>query len=114
MLYLGAWNNRDELAAPRATDRIVEYSAGLGCDVPAWKVTSNLKIGENRLDKSAGTDSQKAYANLNVYWRPDTLREWQGMFFARLLVNDYRYDPNAVSALDFRENSLSLGLNVQY
>ncbi len=114
VLYLGAWNNRDELAAPRATDRIVEYSAGLGCDVPAWKVTSNLKIGENRLDKSAGTDSQKAYANLNVYWRPDTLREWQGMFFARLLVNDYRYDPNAVSALDFRENSLSLGLNVQY
>jgi len=114
VVYLGAWNNADELAAPRATDRIIEYSAGLGCDVPDWKVSSNLKLGENRLDKDTGTDSQKTYANLNVYWRPDRLRQWQGMLFARALVNDFRYDPNAVSALDFRENSLSLGLNVQY
>jgi hypothetical protein len=114
VLYLGAWNNRDELAAPRASDRIVEYSAGLGCDVPAWKLTSNVKLGENRLDKSAGTDSQKTYANLSVHWRPDSLRDWQGTLFARALVNDFRYDPNAVSAQNFRENSLSLGLNVQY
>lgn len=112
-LYLGGWTRNDELSDD--TDQIYEYSASLGVDVPAWQVTSNIKVGENRLEKDAGTDSAKTFANLNVYWRPEKLAGIQGMLFMRAFVNDYRYDPSlAGGSQDFRENSLTAGLNLQF
>lgn len=112
-MLLGGWSRNDELNDQ--TDRIYEYSVGLGVDVPVWQVTSNFKIGENRLSKDAGPNSGKTFANLNIYWRPKSLASMQGMFFLRLFINDYRHDaPVGGSSQDFRENSLMAGLNIQF
>lgn len=114
-LYLGGWTSNEELAAPQATDQIYEYSAGLGLDVPSIKITSNLKIGENRLVKQVGTDTTRTFANLNVYWRPEMLNKLQGMLYAKAFVNDFNYDPNAVAgSQNFRENSVTGGVSVQF
>lgn len=110
-LYLGGWNVNDELAD--TTDRIYEYSLGVGVDVPDMKITSNLKIGQNRLEKgdSSANDSQKTFANLSIYYRPKALAKLnQGMLFLRCLVNDYRY---STGTMNFRENSITAGLNIQ-
>ena len=113
-IYLGGWTANEELAIPQGNDQIYEYSAGVGVDIPTWKITSTLKAGQNYLDKSPGTDSQKTFGSLNVYCKPDSLARMQGMLFVRALINDFRYDPNSTGSLNFRENSLTLGMNMQY
>ncbi len=114
-LYLGGWTANEELAAPQATDQIYEYSAGLGVDIPSVKITSNLKVGENRLVKQVGTDTAKTFANLNIFWRPDFLTRAQGMLYAKASVNDFRYDPNSGSgSQNFRECSVTGGINLQF
>lgn len=114
-IYLGGWTSNEELMAPQATDQIYEYSAGLGIDIPAVKITSNFKIGENRLEKEVGTDTTKTFANLNIYWRPEMLTKLQGMLYARASVNDFRYDPNATTgSQNFRENSCTGGISLQF
>ena len=112
-LYLGGWTYNDELTDRR--DQIVEYSGGLGVDFPWLKVTSNLKVGENRLIKERNTDAAKTFGTLNVYWKPDYLANAGGMLYLKAFVNDYRYDPNNVSgSRDFRENSVTCSLNLQF
>lgn len=114
-VYLGGWTANDELASPRTTDQIYEYSAGLGVDVPSVKITSNVKVGENRLDKQTGTDNVKTFASFNIFWRPDFLAKAQGMLYAKASVNDFRYDPNsAAGSQNFRESSVTTGMNVQF
>ena len=114
-LNLGGWTANEELAAPRATEQIYEYSAGLGADFPGVKVTSNLKVGQNRLLRQGGTDTAKTFAYLHLFWRPDLLARVRGMFYAKASVNDFRYDPNAGSgSQDFRESSFTGGLNLQF
>ena len=108
IVYLGGWTNRDELAV--STDQIYEYSAGFGLDVPDWGITSSIKAGQNRLQKSPGDDTSKMFANASIYFKPKVLDKLQGMFFLRAYVNDFRY--TAVDR-DFRETSVTAGLNVQ-
>lgn len=112
-LYLGGWTHNDEVA--EHTDQIVEYSAGLGVDVPDLKITSTFKAGENRLLKEEGTDTAKTFASMNVYWRPDALKQMQGMLYAKAGINDYRYDPNTANgSRDFRETSVTAGISIQF
>lgn len=112
-IYLGGWTHNDEVA--EKTDQIVEYSAGLGVDVPGVKITSTWKVGENRLLKEAGTDTAKTFASMNVYWRPDALQKLQGMLYAKASVNDFRYDPNVAGGSEnFRETSVTAGLSLQF
>jgi hypothetical protein len=114
-LYLGGWTSSQELDVERTTDRIYEYSLGLGLDVPSANITSNMKAGENRLEKENGTDSTRPFASLNIFWRPDFLAKAKGMFYAKGYINSYRYDPNAgEGSRNFRESSITLGINVQY
>ena len=113
--YLGGWTSSEELAAPKATDQIFEYSASLGVDIPEWKVTSNFKLGENRLIKETANDTTKIFAQANIFWKPDLLAKAQGMLFARGYVNNFNYQPQVTpGAEDFRESSLTVGLNMQY
>lgn len=108
-LYLGGWSARDELA--NNNDQIYEYSLGLGAEVPDIKLTANLKGGQNRLVKDAGTDSTKTFASLNVFYRPKFLERLnQGMLFLKASVNDFGF---STSGRDFRESSVSAGINVQ-
>ncbi len=112
---LGGWTSNEELAAPQATDQIYEYSVGLGVDIPAVKVTSTFKVGENRLVKEAGTDTTKTFANMNIFWRPEMLIKLQGMVYAKASINDFSYKPNvAGGSQDFQENSITGGVSVQF
>ena len=105
-MYLGGWTHREELVV--STDQIYEYSAGFGLDIPDWKITSNIKAGQNRLDKSVGQDTDKTFASFNVNYRPPFLKKLnQGMLFFRAKYNDFSYT-NAGS--NFRETSLTAGL----
>lgn len=114
-LYLGGWTANEELAAPQATDQIYEYSAGLGVDIPALKITSNFKAGENRLVKQAGTDNTKTFGNMNIFWRPGMLTKLQGMLYAKASVNNFRYDPSAAGgSQNFRETSVTSGIIMQF
>ena len=105
---LGGWATRDELAT--TTQQQFEYSGGLGVDVPDWKVTSDIRVGENRLQRSDANDTAKLFASANVYYRPARLEKMQGMLFLRAFMNQFRF---STSGQDFRETSVSAGLNVQ-
>lgn len=108
-LYLGGWTSRDELAD--TSDMIYEYSLGLGVDVPKQNITSNIKIGQNKLEKDTGDDSQKTFANASIYYKPKFLKKLNnGMLFVRANVNDFRY---TTGTRDFRETSITTGLNFQ-
>ncbi len=105
-VYLGGWTQRNELVV--STDQIYEYSAGFGLDIPDWKITSNIKAGQNRLDKSVGQDTDKTFASFNLNYRPPFLKKLnQGMLFFRAKYNDFSYT-NADN--NFRETSLTAGL----
>lgn len=49
------------------TDKIVEYSAGLGLDIPKHKITSNWKFGQNMLNSGQGDNSNKMFTNISIY-----------------------------------------------
>ncbi len=109
-VYLGSRNLQDELAGTR--DRIYEWVLGLGADFPQANVTSNLRVGENRLEKEVGTSSAKFFGSLNINWRPKALAKFnQGMLYVRAAVNDFSY---STTASDFRETSITAGINIQY
>lgn len=108
-VYAGGWTSDDELAD--TTDRIYEYSLGLGVDVPDMKITSNFKFGQNKLQKDIGDDSSKVFGNMNIYIRPAFLsRLNQGMIYMRAYVNDFNY---TTESRNFRESSITAGLNIQ-
>lgn len=114
-VYLGGWTSNEELAAPQASDQIYEYSIGLGVDIPDLKITSNVKVGENRLVKEAGTDTTKIFATMNIYWRPEMLASMQGMIYGKASTNDFSYAPNSIGgSQDFRETSLTSGISMQF
>lgn len=108
-LYLGSWRGRNLLEDQ--SDIIYEYSFGMGIDVPKLKINSNVKIGQNKLEKDVGDDSKKIFANLNIFYRPTFLEKLnQGMFFLRAYINDFKF---TTGSRDFRETSITAGLNIE-
>ncbi len=116
MIYLGSIDQRDALLVVR--DRIYEYSAGLGLEVPKLKFTADAKLGQNWLEKgvpgtgTSGDNSGKTFANLNIYYKPKFLSKLNtGMLYLRFFMNDFRY---STVSNNFRENSVTMGANIQY
>jgi hypothetical protein len=111
-LYLGTWTSRDELADSH--DKIYEYALNFGLDVPDKQITSNIRFGQNRLEKSAiGADeSTKTFLDANVYYTPPLMAKLNyGVLFLRVMVNNYRY---TFTDNDFRETSVTSGVNIQF
>lgn len=109
---IGTWYSRDELSD--TTDKLYEYSLGLGLEAPEAKLTADLRAGENRLIKSAaGTDdSKKFFAALGAYWRPKLLAKLNdSTLFLRAGFNEYGF---STAARNFREKSLTVGLNASF
>jgi hypothetical protein len=108
-VYAGGWTLNDELS--NSTDMIYEYSLGLGADIPDLRITSNIKFGQNKLQKDIGDDLGKLFGNLSIYIRPAFLSGLnQGMIFLRAFVNDFDY---TTRSRNFRESSITAGLNIQ-
>ncbi|MFA6433557.1 MAG: hypothetical protein WCW52_02565 [Elusimicrobiales bacterium] len=111
-MNLGAWYSKDELA--EAADKLYEYSLGLGCEAPDANLTGDLRFGRNMLRKSAaGTDdSEKFFAALNAYWRPRLMAKLNdSTVFLRAGFNDYTF---STAARDFREKSVTVGINTAF
>lgn len=107
---LGTWMLDNELS--NQTDRVYEYSLGLGADLPKVKLTTNFKVGQHRLLKDSGDDSKKFFANVNIYYRPELLAKFKSsQIYARGLVNDYGY---TTDTRDYRETSLTVGLRIRF
>ena len=108
-LYAGGQILKEELQENR--DKTYEYSLGLGCDIPDHKITSNMKIGQNQLKKEIGDSSKRLFGNVSIYYRPAFLEKLnQGMLYVRGYVNDFNY---TTTTRDFRETSITAGLNVR-
>ncbi len=105
-LRLGGWTLDNDLENTK--DKIWEYSLGLGVDIPTWKVTSNLRVGQNKLQKDDGDDNKKSVANLSIYYRPECLSMFDySRLYLRAFVNDFDY---SAGNRDFRENSITIGI----
>lgn len=108
-LRVGAWTLDNELENSR--DTTWDASVGLGVDVPQYKINSNVRFGYNQLKQGNGSDSEKFFANISVYYRPEFLaRLNQGMIYLRGNINDMSYD---VSSRNYRENSIVAGIRIQ-
>lgn len=109
-LRLGGWTLEDDLNDTR--DQVWEYSVGLGVDVPSIKVTSNFRIGQNKLIKDESDDVSKVLVSLNVYYRPDFLSAFDySQLYLRAYMNDFSY---STDTRDFRENSATAGIIVRF
>ncbi len=111
-INLGTWYSADELA--NETDKLYEYSLGLGFEAPDAYLASDLRFGQNILRKSAaGTDdSKKFFASLNAYWRPKLMAELNdSTIFLRAGYNDYAF---TTTSRNFREKSVTLGVNTAF
>lgn len=109
---LGTWYSRDELA--EETDKLYEYSLGLGVEAPDANLTSDLRFGSNMLRKSAaGTDdTDKFFASLSAYWRPKLMEKLNdSTLFLRAGFNDYSF---STANRNFREKSVTVGLNTSF
>ncbi len=109
-LRLGGWTLDNDLDNIR--DRVWEYSIGLGVDIPSMKITSQTRVGANRLDKETGDDLNKMMASVNIYYRPDFLEMFEySQIYVRGHINDFSYSTNN---RDFTENSVTAGLIVRF
>lgn len=114
-VYLGGWRSNNELAD--TNDQIYEASAGTGIDFPSLNISSNVRGGFNKLQKSAGDDTAKTFASANINWRPTYLKQLmhveQTMLYVRYAMNDLRFTTTATDR-DYRENSITAGFNFNF
>ena len=103
----GGWTSNDELSM--VSERIYEFSVGCGVEVPRWKLTSDLKVGQNSLDRPGTDNSRKAFADLGVYYRPSLLG--RTTVYLRGYLNEFRY---SAADRDFRERSVTSGVSIEF
>ncbi len=109
-IRLGTWSNKNELTS--SLDKYYEASVGLGLDIAKYKITSKIKIGENKADRDLSDDSKKVFASLNVYYRPRKFFSFKRtMIYARAFYNDFTY---TTDTKDFRENSVVVGIKIRF
>lgn len=109
-LNAGFWYSRDELAF--TTDKLYEYSAGIGFDAPLKRLTSDFRAGESALKKETGDSSTKTFASAAIYWKPPVGEKFgTHTLFARALLNGYVF---STESRNFRETSVTCGLSTEF
>ncbi len=107
-LTLGSWYSNDNLS--NQTDKLYEYSLGLGFEAPKSNISADIKAGQNFLRKETGDDSDRLFSSLNVYYRTKLLKA-DSTLFLKAGYNNYNFSTNS---RDFREKSVMLGLNTSF
>ncbi|MCX5787348.1 MAG: hypothetical protein NTX64_02395 [Elusimicrobia bacterium] len=108
-LAAGGWTSNDELSM--VSERIYEFSAGCGVEIPRWKVTADLKLGQNSLDRAGADNTRKFFTDLGVYYRPALPELRRTTIYLRAYTNEFRY---TTAARDFRERSVKSGVNIEF
>ncbi|MDD5022268.1 MAG: hypothetical protein PHR82_09110 [Endomicrobiaceae bacterium] len=92
------------------TDKIFEYSIGLGVDLPDSKLTSNFRFGQNILKSSAGDDAESLFVNAGVYYQPSSFfGVTDCTIFTRIMMNDFAFQTDT---RNFNEKSISMGISI--
>lgn len=109
-INLGLWRAQDELSD--YSDKIYEYYLELGAEKPKAGLSAEIKAGQNVLKKEdpASDDSAKTFASLSFRKKVNILKT-ESSFFVRAAFNDFNYSANSN---DFREKSVTLGLNTSF
>jgi len=108
--YFGTWKQDDELQNNDST--FFQAAVGFGLDVPSQKITSSLRVGQNRTDRKNFDDNEKFFATLNVYWRAGDMSVFKrSLLYLRAFHNDFSY--TQVNR-NFQEDSIVLGLKNQF
>jgi len=109
-INLGAWYSKDELS--NYSDKIYEYSLGLGFEKPQSKFSSEIRLGQNYLRKEDpnSDDSNKTFANISIYYKLNIMKT-DSTLFVRAMYNDFNFSTNIK---DFREKSLNFGINTSF
>lgn len=91
-------------------NKIVEYSVGMGIDIPKRRISSNIKFGQNMLVTGIGNDSNKLFTNFSIYYRPSFIGFLNSStFFLRVAINDFNFSSKT---RNFSEKSISMGMNM--
>lgn len=91
------------------TDKIFEYSIGLGIDLPDSNLTSNFKFGQNILRASASDDAESLFVNAGIYYQPPSFFGIKDCtIFTRVMMNDFAFQTDT---RNFNEKSISVGVS---
>ncbi len=107
-LTLGSWYSNDELS--NETNRIYEYSLGLGFDKPKKKISGDIRMGQNFLKQEEGDDSDKLFASFNFYYKTKVIK-MDTTFSLRGVYNNYNF---STDTKDFREKSVSFQISTLF
>ena len=110
MLSAGTFFYENQLI--NQTNQVLQYSVGLGLDVPKKKIFSNVAFGQNKLHAFGQDNSNKWFARFHVYYKPQFLGYLnQSTFSLRGAINDYSF---STATRDFVEKSLTIGMNIPF
>jgi len=94
------------------TNQVLQYSVGLGLDVPKKKIYSKVTLGQNKLHSFEQDNSDKWFTRFHIYYKPQFIGFLQrSTFSVKGAINDYSF---STSSRDFVEKSISLGINFSF
>lgn len=107
----GTWNMNDELTNNQ-NSRYHQNTFGLGLDIPKHRVSSKLRIGENKSSRDSGDDLEKFFGAFDLYWRAGNVESFKNvMVYAKASVNDFSY---TTSTSNYQEKSFTLGVKMSF
>ncbi|MCX7641531.1 MAG: hypothetical protein N2Z20_02720 [Elusimicrobiales bacterium] len=107
-LNLGSWYSKDELS--NTTDKIYEYSMGLIYEKIQASFNIDFKMGQNFLKKQNSQDSEKTFALINCYYKTRMIN-YDSTIFLKIAYNNYNF---SINSNDFREKSITFGVNTSF
>ena len=94
------------------TNQVLQYSVGIGLDIPKKKIYSKITFGQNKLHAFGQDNSDKWFTRFHIYYKPKFLGYLNHSTFSlKGAINDYSF---STSTRDFVEKSLSLGINIPF
>ena len=94
------------------TNQVLQYSIGLGLDIPKRRIYSKFTVGQNKLHAFGQDNSDKWFTRFHIYFRPKLLGYLnQSTFSLRGAINDYSF---STGTRDFMEKTISLGINIPF
>ena len=109
LVTAGGWTSNDELSM--ANEHIYEFAVGCGVEIPRWKITSDVKVGQSSLDRSGADNSRKGFADVGLYYRPSLGQLRRTTFYVRGFLNEFRF---TTAERTYRERSVTSGVNVEF
>lgn len=110
MLSAGTFFYENQLI--NQTNQVLQYSAGVGVDIPKNKIYSKFTFGQNKLHSYGQDNSDKWFARFHIYYKPQ-FSEYlkRSTLSLKGAINDYSF---STATRDFVEKSLSLSINFPF